>query len=78
MALIGQGPDELFCGYKRHIGVRYGESWRGSAGTGAAPHRRSGQPAAAQRDDEARRLRARHRRPAAALPARVLARPGRI
>jgi asparagine synthase (glutamine-hydrolysing) len=29
VALIGQGPDELFCGYKRHIGVRYGESWRG-------------------------------------------------
>ena len=29
VALIGQGPDELFCGYKRHLGVRYGESWRG-------------------------------------------------
>ena len=28
VALIGQGPDELFCGYKRHIGVRYGQSWR--------------------------------------------------
>jgi asparagine synthase (glutamine-hydrolysing) len=28
VALIGQGPDELFCGYKRHVGVRYGESWR--------------------------------------------------
>jgi asparagine synthase (glutamine-hydrolysing) len=28
VALIGQGPDELFCGYKRHIGVYYGESWR--------------------------------------------------
>jgi asparagine synthase (glutamine-hydrolysing) len=28
VVLIGQGPDELFCGYKRHIGVRYGESWR--------------------------------------------------
>ena len=28
VALIGQGPDELFCGYKRHLGVRYGESWR--------------------------------------------------
>ena len=28
VALIGQGPDELFCGYKRHIGVRYGETWR--------------------------------------------------
>jgi asparagine synthase (glutamine-hydrolysing) len=29
VALIGQGPDELFCGYRRHIGVRYGNSWRG-------------------------------------------------
>jgi asparagine synthase (glutamine-hydrolysing) len=28
VALIGQGPDELFCGYKRHVGVRYGGSWR--------------------------------------------------
>ena len=28
VALIGQGPDELFCGYKRHIGVHYGEAWR--------------------------------------------------
>jgi asparagine synthase (glutamine-hydrolysing) len=28
VALIGQGPDELFCGYTRHLGVRYGNSWR--------------------------------------------------
>ena len=28
VALIGQGPDELFCGYKRHMGVRYGGAWR--------------------------------------------------
>src|SRR5688572_21581923 len=28
VALIGQGPDELFCGYKRHFGVHYGETWR--------------------------------------------------
>ena len=32
MALIGQGPDELFGGYKRHLGVRYGEWWRGLPG----------------------------------------------
>jgi asparagine synthase (glutamine-hydrolysing) len=28
VALIGQGPDELFCGYKRHLGLHYGELWR--------------------------------------------------
>jgi asparagine synthase (glutamine-hydrolysing) len=28
VALIGQGPDELFGGYKRHLGVRYAEYWR--------------------------------------------------
>jgi asparagine synthase (glutamine-hydrolysing) len=28
VALIGQGPDELSGGYKRHLGVYYGEWWR--------------------------------------------------
>ncbi|MEO5957482.1 MAG: asparagine synthase C-terminal domain-containing protein, partial [Opitutaceae bacterium] len=28
VAIIGQGPDELFGGYKRHLGIRYGQSWR--------------------------------------------------
>ena len=28
VAFIGQGPDELFGGYKRHLGVHYGSAWR--------------------------------------------------
>ena len=28
VALVGQGPDELFGGYKRHLGVYYGKAWR--------------------------------------------------
>jgi asparagine synthase (glutamine-hydrolysing) len=27
VALVGQGPDELFGGYPRHLGVRYGALW---------------------------------------------------
>lgn len=28
VALVGQGPDELMGGYKRHLGVAYGSMWR--------------------------------------------------
>jgi asparagine synthase (glutamine-hydrolysing) len=28
VALVGQGPDELFGGYTRHLGVQYGTHWR--------------------------------------------------
>jgi asparagine synthase (glutamine-hydrolysing) len=27
VALVGQGPDEMFGGYRRHLGVRYGALW---------------------------------------------------
>src|SRR6516162_234730 len=32
VALVGQGPDELFGGYPRHLGVRYSAFWAGLPG----------------------------------------------
>ncbi len=32
VALVGQGPDELFGGYRRHLGVRYDRLWAGVPG----------------------------------------------
>lgn len=37
VALVGQGPDELFGGYKRHLGVRYGGLWARLPGWLRAP-----------------------------------------
>ena len=40
VALIGQGPDELFGGYPRHVGIRYGSYWRQVPGWISDPLRR--------------------------------------
>lgn len=37
VALMGQGPDELFGGYTRHLGVQYGRYWRSMLGTMRKP-----------------------------------------
>ena len=37
VALMGQGPDELFGGYTRHLGVQYGKYWRSMPGTMRKP-----------------------------------------
>jgi asparagine synthase (glutamine-hydrolysing) len=37
VALVGQGPDEMFGGYRRHLGVRYGAPWARLPGWMRAP-----------------------------------------
>jgi len=37
VALVGQGPDELFGGYRRHLGVRYRAVWARLPGWARAP-----------------------------------------
>jgi asparagine synthase (glutamine-hydrolysing) len=37
VALVGQGPDELFGGYRRHLGVSYGSLWAQLPGWVRAP-----------------------------------------
>ncbi|HQI39714.1 MAG: asparagine synthase (glutamine-hydrolyzing) [Ignavibacteriales bacterium UTCHB2] len=40
VALMGQGPDELFGGYTRHLGVQYGKYWRSIPGAIRKPFSR--------------------------------------
>jgi len=37
VGLVGQGPDELFGGYPRHVGARYGGSWAALPSWARAP-----------------------------------------
>ncbi len=77
VALIGQGPDELFGGYKRHLGVRYGDYWRLLPRPVRSVRRLRDHALAPERDAEAGRALARVLRSARALPARVLPGAGR-
>jgi asparagine synthase (glutamine-hydrolysing) len=49
VALVGQGPDELFGGYTRHLGVRYGNLWRSRRGSRGHGGKRRGSPPEASR-----------------------------
>jgi asparagine synthase (glutamine-hydrolysing) len=41
VGLVGQGPDELFGGYKRHLGARYGGTWSALPGWARTPLERA-------------------------------------
>ena len=77
VALVGQGPDELFGGYPRHLGVHYGEYLAALASKRAAPWRCLPGSLAPQRRHQTRPFRARPIRPDAPLPKRVLDSPWR-
>ena len=61
VALMGQGPDELFGGYIRHLGIRYGGYWRSLARLGDERDQGGYRQTASQRDPEARRPLPQHR-----------------
>ena len=41
VGLVGQGPDELFGGYRRHLGARYGGTWAALPGWARGPLERA-------------------------------------
>ena len=77
VVLIGQGPDELFGGYKRHLGVRYGNWWRGLPSRPPLHGCLRSQWTAPERNIKARCSFARKRGPTEAIPGCILTRAGR-